>query len=151
MPVVWRIVKAKHVDAAISGEGAALAGGRRNSRGVRVVYASSTQAWAVLELLVHLNPMPRLDLRLFQVEFPDSDVQVVPDSQLPGDRRAHPPPPSTQQVGDAWVAAAGSAVLALPGVLTGERNYLLNPAHPGFARLRIDSPQVLDLDPRLAH
>ena len=52
----WRIVKAKHAATAFSGEGAVLTGGRWNSRGVRVVYASSTLSLAVLESLVHLNP-----------------------------------------------------------------------------------------------
>jgi len=56
MPEAWRIVKAKHAATAFSGEGAAKTGGRWNSRGVPVVYASSTKSLAALETLVHLNP-----------------------------------------------------------------------------------------------
>ena len=40
MPQAWRIVKAKHAASAFSGKGAADSGGRWNSRGVAVVYAS---------------------------------------------------------------------------------------------------------------
>ncbi len=56
MPEAWRIVKEKHAASAFSGEGAAKTGGRWNSRGVPVVYASATKALAALETLVHLNP-----------------------------------------------------------------------------------------------
>jgi RES domain-containing protein len=49
MPQAWRIVKAKHATTAFSGEGAAKTGGRWNSRGVPVVYASSTKSkpWCI--------------------------------------------------------------------------------------------------------
>ncbi|MDB6015650.1 MAG: hypothetical protein JWR19_139, partial [Pedosphaera sp.] len=56
MPTAWRIVRAKLAPTAFSGEGAALFGGRWNSRGVRLVYTSSTKSLAALETLLHLNP-----------------------------------------------------------------------------------------------
>ena len=56
MPEVWRILKLKHAATACSVEGAARTGGRWNSRGVPVVYASCTKALAALENPVHLNP-----------------------------------------------------------------------------------------------
>jgi RES domain-containing protein len=48
MPDAWRIVKEKHATVAFSGEGAAKSGGRWNSRGVPVVYTSSTKSLAAL-------------------------------------------------------------------------------------------------------
>jgi len=50
----WRIVKARHATTAFNGEGARLNGGRWNSPGERVVYASATKSLAALETLVHL-------------------------------------------------------------------------------------------------
>ena len=53
-------------------------------------------------------------------------------------------------VGDGWVRAARSAVLALPSVLiSGEPNYLLNPAHPDFKKISIGKPEPFAFDPRL--
>ena len=53
-------------------------------------------------------------------------------------------------VGDDWVWAVRSAVLALPSVLiSGEPNYLLNPAHPDFKKISIGKPEPFAFDPRL--
>ncbi|HEX6204123.1 MAG TPA: RES domain-containing protein, partial [Thermoanaerobaculia bacterium] len=49
-----------------------------------------------------------------------------------------------------WVASSRSAVLAVPSVVVPwETNYLLNPAHPDFARVVVERPRRLDLDQRL--
>ena len=69
---------------------------------------------------------------------------------LPKDWRAEPPPASTKQLGDNWVRAGRSAILALPSVIvSGEPNYLLNPAHPDFKKISIGTPQDFAFDPRL--
>ena len=52
--------------------------------------------------------------------------------------------------GEAWLQAAATAVLSVPSaVVPAERNYLLNPRHPDFARIRIGQPQSLQTDTRL--
>jgi len=149
MSGAWRIVKTRHAATAFSGEGAAKAGGRWNSRGTWVVYTSSTKALATLESLVHLNPPVTFSLVAIPITFPDSLVETYSIADLPPDWRSQPPPPSTQSIGNAWVAEARSAILALPSVITGEPNYLLNPAHPDFAKIRIGHPEPYVLDPRL--
>ena len=68
---------------------------------------------------------------------------------LPPDWRTEPPPPFTKAIGDDWVKAARSAVFALPSVITGETNYLLNPAHPDFKKISIGKPERFVFDPRL--
>jgi len=149
MAEAWRIVKNKHAATAFTGEGAAKAGGRWNSRGVRVVYTSCTKSLATLENLVHLNPPVTFDYVAIPVEFEDALVEVFPVGDLPTDWRAEPPPPSAQAIGDAFVKAARSAVLALPSVITGETNYLLNPTHPDFKKINIGKPEPFAFDPRL--
>jgi len=52
MLTAWRIVKEKYAGTAFDGEGAMRFGGRWNSRGVRVVYASGSISLAALETLV---------------------------------------------------------------------------------------------------
>jgi RES domain-containing protein len=39
---------------------------------------------------------------------------------------------ATKRIGDDWVSQQRSVVLSVPSVVIGERNYVLNPAHPDF-------------------
>jgi len=150
MPEAWRIVKAKHAATAFSGDGAAKTGGRWNSRGVPVVYASSTKSLAALETLVHLNPPVPFKYVAFRLQFDATLVENVPLNRLAADWRVEPPPPSTKAIGDAWLREVRSAVLALPSVIVpGELNYLLNPAHPAFKKISIGKPERFVFDPRL--
>jgi RES domain-containing protein len=150
MPAAWRIVKARHAATAFSGEGAARTGGRWNSRGEPAVYASGTLALAALETLVHLNPPVAFKYVLFRLEFDDALTENLPLRRLPAGWRQEPPPPFTKVVGDVWVRARRSAVLALPSVIIpAETNYLLNPAHPDFRKIIIRPPEPFTFDPRL--
>jgi RES domain-containing protein len=150
MPEAWRIVKEKRAATAFSGEGAARTGGRWNSRGVPVVYTSSTKSLAALETLVHLNPPVLFKYVVIRVTFDDSLMEKVAPRNLPADWREEPPPPSSKRIGDAWVLAARSALLVLPSVIIpGEPNYLLNPLHPDFKKIAIGKPERFTFDPRL--
>jgi RES domain-containing protein len=150
MPKAWRILKKKHADTAFSGEGARLYGGRWNSPGVPVVYTSSTKALAALESLVHLNPQMLFKYVAIPIEFDKAVLEVLPIRTLPTDWQVEPPPPSSKAVGDDWVLKARSAVLALPSVIiSGEPNYLLNPAHPDFKKISIGKPEPFAFDSRL--
>jgi RES domain-containing protein len=138
----WRIVKEKLAVSAFTGEGAAKTGGRWNSRGVAVVYTSATKSLAALENLVHLNPQVLFKYVAIRIEFDEALVERFVLTGLPNDWRAEPPPPSTKQLGDVWVRAGRSAILALPSVIvSGEPNYLLNPAHPDFKKISIEKPK----------
>ncbi len=149
MPEAWRIVMAKHAATAFSGKGAADYGGRWNSRGVPVVYTSSTRSLAALEILVHLNPPVRFKYVAFRVKFDAALLEVVPPKTLPAEWQSEPPP-SSQAVGDVWVLQARSAVLMLPSVIIpGEPNYLLNPAHADFRTISIGRPEPFAFDVRL--
>ena len=109
--IAWRIVKAKLADAAFSGLGAKLSGGRWNSPGRAVVYVSDSASLAMLEMLVHLNS-PELLKRyvMFEVKFDESLVQTVDPKELPKSWRKSPPPLAVQQIGDAWVGVLPSVV-----------------------------------------
>lgn len=72
-------------------------------------------------------------------------------AEAPPDVATWPAPASTRSIGDAWIASAVSVGLTVPSAVTpGERNLLLNPAHPGFAdAVVISEPRTLILDRRL--
>jgi RES domain-containing protein len=49
-----------------------------------------------------------------------------------------------------WVESATHPVLSVPSaIVPEERNYLLNPAHPGFSLIAIGRPAAYRIDPRL--
>lgn len=136
---------------AFSGEGAFLAGGRWNSLGVRVVYASTSVALAVLEALAYRKAQKPLPPRhLYTVNLEESQVTWLPSEQLPENWMDYPHPESTQAVGDAWVKGEERLALAVPSVLAPqEHNIVLNCVHPDFARLQIKGPEVFPFNPRL--
>jgi RES domain-containing protein len=146
----WRIVKAKHARSAFTGDGAAKVGGRWNSRGMPVVYASSTQSLAALESLVHLNPPVLFRYVAFCIRFDEDLLEVVPRKSLPESWSVHPPGLASKHIGDRWVRSARSAVLSVPStIIAREANYLLNPAHPDFGKITIRPPEPFAFDPRL--
>jgi RES domain-containing protein len=147
----WRISKTRYGTTAFDGEGARLNGGRWNSVGTRVAYASESVALATLEVLVGLQDTALLSsYSLTRVEFPEDLVEVLDRQALPGTWNHHPPSPETQRVGDLWVAEARSAVLKVPSaVVEAEHNYLINPRHPQFGTVLVHAPTPFQLDPRL--
>ncbi len=146
----WRIVKEKHAATAFSGEGAARAGGRWNSRGTLIVYTSATRALAALETLVHLNPPVFFKYVAMRAQFEAPLIEKVAVDHLPVDWRTEPPALSTKVLGDRWIREKRSAILQLPSaIIPGEVNYLLNPAHPDFGKIQIGDPEAFNFDPRL--
>ena len=151
MGSAWRIVVESEAATAFSGEGAWRYGGRWNSRNVRVIYASEHQSTAALEVFVHNKPFsPNEKYRAFRLEWSDSLVERFPAEKLPTNWRVHPPPIETKEIGDSWVKERRSAVLALPSVISpADTNFLLNPEHRDFKRIRIGPPADYDFDSRL--
>lgn len=151
MPRAWRIVKKRHEKRAFDGEGARLYGGRWNSPGIPAVYASESRALATLEVLAGLqtnSPLP--GYVLIPAEFDDSLVEVIELNEVPADWRKSPPAPSTQRLGDDWIARGEFAVLQVPSALVPkESNYVLNPRHPDFSAIHVGEPEPLSMDPRL--
>ncbi len=146
----WRIVKHEHADTAFDGEGAATFGGRWNSIGRAAVYVASSLPLAALETLVHL-PGEALLLRFVAIpaEFDDSLVTGF-GGNLPGARQGFAHPDETRWWGDEWLQTKAPVVLRVPSaVIESERNFVLNPEHPDYAKVVIGKPQPFWFDPRL--
>lgn len=150
MPTGWRIVTAHFVDTAFTGEGARRYGGRWNPKGVPLVYTAESQALAVLEILVQDEPL-RARYVLIPAHIPDDlALDRITVDQLPPDWRSPEARGELQKCGADWVQSGASVVLSVPSVvIPAETNYLLNPEHPDFARIRIGEPQELVTDLRL--
>ena len=147
----WRISKTRYAATSFDGEGARLNGGRWNSVGTRVAYASGSVALATLEVLVGLQDTTVLSsYSLTRVEFDEGLVEVLDRGLLPALWNHHPPSPETQRLGDLWVAERRSVVLKGPSaIVEAEHNYVLNPSHPLFGRVLLHSPEPFRIDPRL--
>jgi RES domain-containing protein len=151
----WRITKQKYARSAFGGAGARIYGGRWNSPGTAMIYTAQSQSLAVLEMLVHLDSPDLLRKYVLipvsiDVSFDPSYVIDLSFATLPRNWKADPVPARVQAIGDDWVAGGASAVLRVPSALVpGESNFLLNPRHPDFGKLRIGKPIPFQYDPRL--
>lgn len=142
---------ARTVEEMLSGKGTLRNGGRWSSPGRRVVYLAGSLALASLELLVHLHVSDVLNAyRKLSIGIPSELIQAVDRRQLPADWARTSLHPATQRIGDRWLDSLESAVLVVPSaVVIGEVNYLVNPAHPDFARLEPGEITDYRYDPRI--
>ena len=150
MLTVWRLVTARFVDTAFSGEGARRYGGRWNTKGVPLIYTAGSQSLAMLEMLVQDEPL-RARYIMIPAGVPTGiKIDRVNFEQLPSDWRDHTALEQLRTIGTEWATQLSSAVLAVPSaVVPAETNYLLNPKHPDFAKISIGEPQELVTDLRL--
>lgn len=151
MPPAWRIVRAARANSAFTGEGGRVYGGRWNSRGTALVYVSEHESLAALELFVHTMPLAPTERYLsFRLEWEDKMTEYFSLKNLPPNWNAEPPAFETMQIGDDWVRRGISVALAVPSVLsTSEKNFLLNPTHSDFKRIKISEPIEYRFDSRL--
>jgi RES domain-containing protein len=151
MPSAWRIVRTARADSAFTGEGGRVYGGRWNSQGTAVVYVSEHESLAALELFVHTTPLSPTGRYLsFRLEWGDKLTEYFPLTNLPPHWSAEPPTFETMQIGDDWVRRGSSVALAVPSVLsTSEKNFLLNPRHSDFKKIKISEPIEYRFDSRL--
>src|SRR5471032_2556087 len=135
---LWRIAKhtAKYQATDLSGGGAKLTGGRWNSKGIELVYASTTIALATLETLAHLGDNIAIrNAFLVKINVPAAlwkKPETVEAIDLPPIWLAEPAGSTTMEFGEAWLAGRSATLLLLvPSVIVPEEyNVLINPAHP---------------------
>ena len=131
--------------------GASMVGGRWNSPGHGVIYASRTFAGAMLECLARagIGRIPRTQVAI-EIRIPGAvSVEQHDDSSVPAGwdhRNGH----VARSFGDEWISARRSAVLIVPSVVARrEGNVLLNPLHPDFKRVVPGLPEPVVWDARL--
>lgn len=149
---IWRICRAAHGSTAFSGEGARRFGGRWNSRGVPMVYTSSSLALAAIEYFVHIEPnLAPDDLICISAMLPDDEpARTVQAADLPEAWWSEESLLGTRELGDEWIRAGSSLAMRVPSApIRPEWNVLVNPIHPGIHKLRIDSPQPFVFDARM--
>ena len=147
----WRICRRRYAAEAAGGEGAYLYGGRWNSRGVRVVYASTSLALAAIETFVNLEPrLQPKDLVSIEGEIPEAlEIERVSLETLPP-RWDKSRDESLRRFGDEWIHVGRTVALLVPAAtISGEWNILLNPAHAEFKRVHFHEPKAFEFDVRM--
>ena len=147
----YRITKREFARAIWSGIGAREYGGRWNSKGLAVVYASESRALAAMEQLVRLiKPRALSGYVVASITFSESQLLRVDEASLPRGWDSAVAPPPLRKFGDDWVGLARSPLLAVPSaIIRGEWNFLINPAHAEFGRLKKSRVRPFVYDNRL--
>jgi RES domain-containing protein len=148
---VWRICRAPYAAEAFSGEGARRFGGRWNSRGVPMVYCSTSLALAAIELFVHLEPnLQPDDLVSIAAELPKGEpAPRLEAGELPAEWWTDDFE-ALRTLGDGWVRAKTSLAMMVPSApIHSEWNVLVNPLHPAAKELRIEAPQPFHFAARM--
>lgn len=141
----WRLSRY----AALDGIGGLRARGRWHSRGRPVLYAGTSPAGALIEVLMHLDVLPDEipdGYQLIGIDVPDplgKRAQIVSAVDVdPADER------TSAAVGDAWLAAGSSLLCRVPSAIIGHtQNVLINPRHPDMdgVSVGVDEPFHFDL------
>ena len=145
--LAWRLCRERY--AKLDGIGAAKVGGRWNPTGLAMVYMSSTDALAVLEVRVHLRRYIPDTYVFVTAEIPAEVIERVENlTAFPDDWRDNLD--WSQSVGRNFIDESWSAVLSVPSrIVPAGRNILINPYHVGFSRIVVQPPQRFDWDERL--
>ncbi len=137
---LWRIAGVSHP--VWSGEGARIYGSRWNPPGLPAIYAGTSYAIAMLEILVHANmSVPPRRLNYVQA---DVDEAAVERAEVLGWEAA-------QAFGGAWLRERRNLVLLVPSIVTCglDWNAVINPLHPSFSRIAVSAEFSVAWDERL--
>lgn len=145
---VFRITSEKWAGVLISSGRAA----RWNSNGVFVTYAGASRALSCLEMLVHLSgEQIKSNFKLTTIEISD-DIQIEKVGVFYNDDWTEfENYYQSQEVGDEWAKSLRTAVLRIPSaIIRNEYNYLINPQHTDFQKIKIIEIEDFNFDRRLA-
>ncbi|MEO7263489.1 MAG: RES family NAD+ phosphorylase [Ferruginibacter sp.] len=147
--IVYRLASSAYKDD-LTGTGAKLYGGRWNSIGFPALYCTQNLSLAVLEILVRtgINILPP-EYSVIKLDIPEKvTVQKILNSKLkPGWKTDIE---STQWMGTEFLRNAKNAVLEIPSAIVDvEFNFLINPIHTDFKKIKLISAEKFEFDKRL--
>lgn len=149
--IVFRLTKDIYSND-LTGEGAKLAGGRWNSKGVPIVYTSESRSLCMFEAMAHIpiNLLPN-NYKIIKIEIPDRvKVDELKIKNLPPNWDKFPYISASQKIGYRFVKNNKALILKVPSALISESyNYLLNPAHIDIISVKIISKDSIRLDDRI--
>lgn len=146
--IAYRLATAQYADD-LSGEGASIYGGRWNPIGIKALYASQNISLCILEILARTRVKNTpADYQLITLEFPENLLTNIKISELKMGWKKHVE--YTQWIGEEFLKDNKSLVMRVPSaIVEREHNFILNPLHKDFSKVKIKETEALDLDKRL--
>ncbi|MBK9730456.1 MAG: RES family NAD+ phosphorylase [Chitinophagaceae bacterium] len=145
---VFRITLKKHSRKLTASGNAA----RWNSKGNEVIYTAASRALSSLESIVHRSG-EGLDenFRMMVIAIPDAvKIDVITLAELPDHWWEASQYRACRNIGDQWLAKGNTAVLKVPSaIILHEYNYLINPVHPHFKKIKLKRTEAFRFDPRI--
>ena len=148
---LYRITDCKFITD-LSGLGASLTGGRWNSKGVFLLYTSQNISLSQLEVLKHYELSRRhiTGKCLITLNVPARSMLTITAANIGRGWRNDPAPKYLQQIGDFFYTQNRYLILKVPSAINPtEYNYLINPRHKDFGKIKTLSTQPIDIDRRL--
>jgi RES domain-containing protein len=105
----------------------------------------------MIEFPMHLDPDDEpSDLVVVRADIPQTvSRERLSIKRLPAHWRESPAPNDLAGIGDRFAGEVRVAILIVPSVLApAESNWLINPLHPDFARIKVCRPEPFRYDPR---
>ena len=136
----------------LSGNGASIYGSRWNSPGRQLIHASEYISLCMLESLVHFDKNSIPDNQyLMHISIPGiEDPKEMQHVKLKKDWQLYIE--YTRWMGDQFIKAGGNLALKVPSaIVEQEYNFLINPLHADFKKVKISRTELLHLDTRLFH
>lgn len=149
--ILYRLSREKYTKD-LSGKGAEIVGGRWNSKGIAILYTGQNRALCTTELAVHIPfGIVPVDYCMVTIEIPEnSTIEIVDIDDLPKEWREFPHNQLTKIIGDNFIQRNESIALKVPSaVVQGEYNYLINPRHIDFDKVKIIKIEKFNFDQRL--
>jgi len=149
--IVYRLCREKYAHD-LSGRGAEISGGRWNGKGTAALYTSNSRALCVMEIMVHVPAgiIPK-DYFLVTIEIPDDGaIQHLDPKKLPDNWNRNPVSAVSQRIGNTFFSEQKALILKAPSVIIkDEWNYILNPSHKDFKKVKINGAEPFTFDTRL--
>jgi RES domain-containing protein len=149
--IVYRLCKKEYAND-LSGRGAEINGGRWNGKGLAALYTSASRALCTIEIVVHIPAgIIPMDYCMVAIEFPDdAPVKIIPVKDLPYSWNNNPISLHTQRIGNTFLSSQKALVLKVPSaIVKDEWNYIINPAHKDFKKVKILDIEPFTFDTRL--
>jgi len=147
--ILYRISNSLYSDD-LSGTGAKLFGARWNSKGTPMLYTTQHISLALLEMLVHTqftDYAVELDLVYIQLpaglEIKEINLPKLKNNWVTDEEY-------TRFMGDEFIRSKQSLALRVPSAVVQEEfNFIINPIHPEFKKVKITKTKSFRPDKRL--
>lgn len=150
--IVFRLSRNKYKHD-LSGIGASIRGARWNSKGTSILYTASNRSLTMAEVVVHIS-LEFLPENYYMIEIfvPDyAPMLIISEYELPKYWNSFQFQPfELKKIGNDFIQNNKYLVLQIPSVVTkDDYNFLINPKHPLFKKVKIINTEKFPFDHRL--